>query len=74
MVDLGRVQKEQQECNKVVQVSGTGIIVSPKGDSLTHLIGTISGPSDTPYEGGTFKIDITLPGKNAYIFLLPIFA
>ncbi|MCD9646787.1 Ubiquitin-conjugating enzyme E2 27 [Datura stramonium] len=39
----------------------SGIRVSPKGDSLTHLIGTVPGPTGTPYEGGAFKIDITLP-------------
>lgn len=60
MVDLGRVQKELQECNKNMDVSG--INVKPKGDSLTHLIGTISGPVGTPYEGGIFQIDIVLPG------------
>ena len=60
MVDLARVQKELQECNKDVEVSG--IRVAPKADSLIHLIGTIPGPLGTPYEGGTFNIDITLPG------------
>ncbi|KAL3512541.1 hypothetical protein ACH5RR_025258 [Cinchona calisaya] len=59
MVDLARVQKELQECNRDVEVSG--IRVSPKADSLTNLVGTIPGPLGTPYEGGTFKIDITLP-------------
>ncbi|XP_027124939.2 ubiquitin-conjugating enzyme E2 27 [Coffea arabica] len=59
MVDLARVQKELQECNKDVEVSG--IRVAPKADSLIHLIGTIPGPLGTPYEGGTFNIDITLP-------------
>ncbi|KAJ9676546.1 hypothetical protein PVL29_021855 [Vitis rotundifolia] len=59
MVDLGRVQKELQECNKNMDVSG--INVKPKGDSLTHLIGTIPGPVGTPYEGGIFQIDIVLP-------------
>lgn len=59
MVDLARVQKELQECNKEVEVSG--IRVAPKADSLIHLIGTIPGPLGTPYEGGTFNIDITLP-------------
>nr|XP_016472346.1 PREDICTED: ubiquitin-conjugating enzyme E2 27-like [Nicotiana tabacum] len=58
MVDLARVQKELQECNRDVGVSG--ISVTLKGDSLTHLIGTIPGPLGTPYEGGSFKIDITL--------------
>ncbi|KAK9277893.1 hypothetical protein L1049_027450 [Liquidambar formosana] len=59
MVDFARVQKELQECNRDVEVSG--IKVSPKADKLTHLIGTIPGPLGTPYEGGTFEIDIQLP-------------
>ncbi|XP_024970173.1 ubiquitin-conjugating enzyme E2 27 isoform X2 [Cynara cardunculus var. scolymus] len=59
MVDFGRVQKELQECNKDINVSG--ISVNPKSDNLTSLIGTIPGPIGTPYEGGTFKIDIDLP-------------
>ncbi|KAK6123763.1 hypothetical protein DH2020_042494 [Rehmannia glutinosa] len=60
MVDFARVQKELQECNRDFQVSGIKVI--PKGDTnLAHLLGTIPGPLGTPYEGGTFKIDITLP-------------
>nr|XP_043616574.1 ubiquitin-conjugating enzyme E2 27 [Erigeron canadensis] len=60
MVDFSRVQKELQECNRDIGVSG--ISVSPKSDNLTNLIGAIPGPIGTPYEGGTFKIDIDLPG------------
>ncbi|KAF5957274.1 hypothetical protein HYC85_004499 [Camellia sinensis] len=59
MVDFARVQKELQECNKDIDVSG--ISIKPKGDNLTHLAGTIPGPLATPYEGGTFNIDIILP-------------
>nr|XP_016463509.1 PREDICTED: ubiquitin-conjugating enzyme E2 27-like [Nicotiana tabacum] len=66
MVDLARVQKELQECNRDVGVSG--ISVTLKGDSLTHLIGTIPGPLGTPYEGGSFKIDITLTGSGPYVW------
>ena len=68
MVDFSRVQKELQECNKDVNLSG--ISVKPKADSLSHLIGTIPGPVDSPYEGGSFMIDIVLPG----IFLFPSFS
>ncbi|KAL6996881.1 Ubiquitin-conjugating enzyme E2 27 [Sarracenia purpurea var. burkii] len=59
MVDFARVQKELQECNKDIDVSG--ISIKPKGDNLTHLSGTIPGPLATPYEGGIFNIDIVLP-------------
>ncbi|KAF5793021.1 putative ubiquitin-conjugating enzyme E2, UBA-like superfamily, Ubiquitin-associated [Helianthus annuus] len=67
MVDFGRVQKELQDCNKDINVSG--IRVNPKLDNLINLIGTIPGPVGTPYEGGTFKIDIDLP--DAYPFEPP---
>ncbi|MFS7971403.1 putative ubiquitin-conjugating enzyme E2, UBA-like superfamily, Ubiquitin-associated [Helianthus anomalus] len=67
MVDFGRVQKELQDCNKDINVSG--ISVNPKFDNLINLIGTIPGPVATPYEGGTFKIDIDLP--DAYPFEPP---
>ncbi|KAL2935592.1 Ubiquitin-conjugating enzyme E2 27 [Bienertia sinuspersici] len=58
MVDFARVQKELKECNKEMNVSG--ISVKVKADSLSHLIGTIPGPVDSPYEGGSFLIDIVL--------------
>ncbi|CAJ1974911.1 unnamed protein product [Sphenostylis stenocarpa] len=59
MIDFARVQKELVECSK--DSEGSGIKVSPKSDNLVQLIGTIPGPVGTPYEGGTFQIDITLP-------------
>ncbi|GMP81436.1 hypothetical protein CsSME_00036148 [Camellia sinensis var. sinensis] len=40
----------------------SGISIKPKGDNLTHLAEMIPGPLTTPYEGGTFNIDIILPG------------
>lgn len=67
MVDFSRVQKELQECNRDINVSG--ISVNPKFDNLINLIATIPGPIATPYEGGTFKIDIDLPG--IIIFYIP---
>ncbi|MFS8000615.1 putative ubiquitin-conjugating enzyme E2, UBA-like superfamily, Ubiquitin-associated [Helianthus anomalus] len=67
MLDFGRVQKELQECNKDINLSG--ISVNPKFDNLINLIGSIPGPVATPYEGGTFKIDIDLP--DAYPFEPP---
>ncbi|KAI7989742.1 Ubiquitin-conjugating enzyme E2 27 [Camellia lanceoleosa] len=63
MVDFARVQKELQECNKDNDVSG--ISIKPKGDNLTA--GTIPGPLATPYEGGTFNIDIILPDGCPFV-------
>ncbi|OMO93785.1 hypothetical protein CCACVL1_04448 [Corchorus capsularis] len=59
MIDFARVQKELQECSKEIDTSG--IRVSPKSDNLARLTGIIPGPLGTPYEGGSFEIDITLP-------------
>ena len=66
MIDFGRVQKELQECSR--DMAASGIKVSPKSDNLARLVGTIPGPIGTPYEGGTFQIDISLPGPNFPIF------
>ncbi|EOY22590.1 hypothetical protein QUC31_007819 [Theobroma cacao] len=59
MIDFARVQKELQECSREKDTSG--IKVSPKSDNLARLTGIIPGPLGTPYEGGSFEIDITLP-------------
>ncbi|KAG2399352.1 Ubiquitin-conjugating enzyme E2 27 [Vigna angularis] len=59
MIDFARVQKELVECSK--DSEGSGIKVSQKSDDLVQLMGTIPGPVGTPYDGGTFQIDITLP-------------
>ncbi|CAJ2641279.1 unnamed protein product [Trifolium pratense] len=50
MVDFARVQKELVECHK--DAEGSGIRVAPKSDNLVNLIGTIPGPTGTPYEEG----------------------
>ncbi|AQK98414.1 ubiquitin-conjugating enzyme E2-22 kDa [Zea mays] len=61
MVDVSRVQKELTECNRDREVSGVSIALHD-GANISHLTGTIAGPADSPYEGGTFVIDIRLPG------------
>ncbi|KAK2734442.1 Ubiquitin-conjugating enzyme E2 1 [Myotisia sp. PD_48] len=40
------------------------------GDDLTHLKGAFPGPPGTPYEGGTFRIDIRIPTE--YPFRPPV--
>ncbi|XP_020587605.1 ubiquitin-conjugating enzyme E2 27 isoform X2 [Phalaenopsis equestris] len=65
MLDRSRVQKELVECNRDTAISGVSINL-PDGANLTHLCGTIIGPIGTPYEGGTFLIDIQLLGEYPF--------
>lgn len=39
-------------------------------DSLTNLKGSFPGPPGTPYEGGTYEVQITIP--NEYPFKPPV--
>ena len=53
----GRIGKELAE---VAKDTKSGIVVKPL-EGLNHLEGTLQGPDSTPYDGGTFKIDIVIP-------------
>jgi len=44
-------------------------IIKYNGDELFNLSAYIDGPVDTPYQGGVFKVDITLPSN--YPFAAP---
>lgn len=56
--DAGRIRKELAECSRDTD---SGVTAKPKGDSLAKLEGTILGPHGTPFEGGTFLINIDIP-------------
>lgn len=43
------------------QLAKCSIKVDLIGDSYTELKGEIAGPPDTPYEGGTFFLEIKVP-------------
>ena len=45
----------------IIQVERCKIKVSLKNDMYNELEGTIAGPPDTPYAGGTFKLEIKIP-------------
>ena len=46
--------------------SSSGVDANPLPDDPTHLKGTIMGPKDTPFEGGTFIVDIVLPSSYPF--------
>ncbi|KAG6010328.1 hypothetical protein E4U21_006892 [Claviceps maximensis] len=60
-----RVAKELQDIQ--TDKDNSGVCAMPaNGSDLKHLKGTISGPPDTPYAGGTFTIDIQIPDNYPF--------
>jgi len=51
-----RIKKELTE---IMLDPPCGCTAGPKGDNIYEWAATIAGPKDSPYEGGTFYIDIT---------------
>mmetsp|Transcript_14356 Transcript_14356/g.16294 ORF Transcript_14356/g.16294 Transcript_14356/m.16294 type:complete len:196 (-) Transcript_14356:454-1041(-) len=74
MADVTRLRKELVVCQQDEKVTGVSV-VPVKGEfnpqskncsNLRHLIGTITGPKDTVYEGGIFKVDIQIPSSYPF--------
>ena len=53
-----RITKETQ---KLATESIEGILVEPSPDNFRHFHVLMMGPPETPYEGGTFKLELYLP-------------
>lgn len=70
MADKKRIQRELKEVKKDEALSG--VTVETIDSNLKHLKGTISGPKDSPYEGGLFLVDIVMPGNSFRMRLVPI--
>ncbi|XP_035433507.1 ubiquitin-conjugating enzyme E2-22 kDa [Spodoptera frugiperda] len=56
-----RIKREFKEVMKSEEVAGGSIKLELINDSWTELQGEIAGPPDTPYEGGTFLLEIKVP-------------
>jgi ubiquitin-protein ligase len=63
-----RVNKEIKDFEKP-DASGSDISVKSIPGEKFHFKGHLKGPSDTPYEGGSFVVDIVLPTE--YPFMPP---
>jgi ubiquitin-conjugating enzyme E2 D/E len=75
-IQLKRLQKEWEKLQKdPVEYVTAG----PKNETdLTKWIGTLVGPTETPYEGGVFQLEIFFPENYPYmppkiIFKTPIY-
>ncbi|ELU15540.1 hypothetical protein CAPTEDRAFT_150271 [Capitella teleta] len=60
-IAVARIKREFKEVVKSEEVAKCHIKVELVDDSFTSLRGEILGPPDTPYEGGTFILDIRIP-------------
>lgn len=67
-----RARRIAKEIADIHNDSLSNISASPlgNGEDLTHLKGYFKGPPGTPYEGGTYTIDVRIPGE--YPFRPPI--
>jgi ubiquitin-conjugating enzyme (huntingtin interacting protein 2) len=64
MSSAGRLKKEIADLQND-KVSGVSVKTDPSNPN--HLNGTINGPADTPYAGGTFHIDIVIPSEYPFV-------
>ena len=63
-----RIAKEVADIHADVH---SNVSVEPThGDDLTHLKGTFKGPPQSPYDGGSYTIDVRIP--NDYPFKPPV--
>ncbi|RMZ78618.1 hypothetical protein DV738_g3726, partial [Chaetothyriales sp. CBS 135597] len=65
-----RARRVVKELADIRSDSLSHIKVEPVGDSVSKLVGQFQGPPGTPYEGGTFDVDIQIP--NEYPFKPPV--
>lgn len=59
-----RITKELADLNLD---PASGIRITPAEDSIMNLIGTFTGPPDTPYASGTFTVNISLPPTYPFV-------
>jgi len=65
-----RARRVTKELADIKSDNVSHINVDTVNDSVTKLKGSFSGPPGTPYEGGTFEVDISIP--NEYPFKPPV--
>ena len=67
-----RTRRVAKEIADIQNDPHSRIVVEPFGeaDDLTHLRGQFEGPPDTPYEGGRFFVEISIPSD--YPFRPPV--
>lgn len=71
MASSNRLRRVQKELSDIRSDKESQITAEPiDGHDLTHLRALFPGPPDTPYEGGTYMVDIKIPTE--YPFRPPV--
>jgi len=66
-----RVRRIAKELGDIQRDTESKVMAQPaNGDDLSHLKASFQGPPETPYEGGTYIVDIKIP--NEYPFRPPV--
>lgn len=60
-IAISRIKREFQEVVRSEEGLKCSINVELVGDSFSKLRGELAGPPDTPYEGGRYVVDISVP-------------
>lgn len=66
---MRRVAKEMTDIHADVN-SGVSATPVNEQEDITHLRGSFPGPPGTPYEGGTYNVDVKIP--TDYPFRPPV--
>nr|AVV64050.1 proteasome subunit alpha type-6 [Anisakis simplex] len=69
-IAFSRVQRECKEIITSKELSETGVLIEVRNETLTKIRGEIKGPPDSPYEGGIYSLDISIPDE--YPFQPPV--
>lgn len=59
-----RIAKEISDV--MCKTNDTGISVYIVNNDMYHLVASVAGPKETPYENGTFKLDIQFPAEYPF--------
>ncbi|EDV24894.1 uncharacterized protein TRIADDRAFT_24883 [Trichoplax adhaerens] len=66
-ISISRVKREFAEVVKSEEAKRCGICIKMLNENnFTKLLGEITGPPDTPYEGGKFLVDIEIPDSYPF--------
>lgn len=61
-----RMRRVGKEIEDIRKDEASQIMIESDGSDITKLRASFPGPPDTPYEGGTYAVNITVP--NEYPF------